>query len=125
MIYIFNQNDVQILKQHHHQIFHLIVAMEQQYHNHLFGKKLLLLIKNNIVFFIYYSNFIRDCANGRDEEQCADCTFEQDTCRWLDVSDGAFVWQRDQGMNAGPLHSGPVVDRKFYSYSILIQNNSK
>jgi hypothetical protein len=54
-----------------------------------------------------------DCPNGRDEQICADCSFEQGTCQWLDVSIGPFAWRRDQGMNVAPLHSGPIVDRKF------------
>ncbi len=65
-----------------------------------------------------YSDFIIDCANGRDEQICADCTFEQGTCQWLDVSGGPFAWKRDQGMTVAPLYSGPVVDRKF-RYSSL------
>jgi hypothetical protein len=60
-----------------------------------------------------FSNFISDCANGRDEQACADCTFEEGTCQWIDISIGAFAWLRDQGMTAGPAFSGPVVDREF------------
>lgn len=60
-----------------------------------------------------YSNFIPDCANGYDEQVCADCTFEQNTCQWSDVSIGTFAWKRDQGMTVGPLHAGPAVDRMF------------
>ncbi|UJR31098.1 hypothetical protein I4U23_018606, partial [Adineta vaga] len=67
-------------------------------------------------------NFITDCDNGHDEQDCADCTFEQGTCRWLDISIGPFAWTRDQGNNVAPLHLGPVVDhtthtgRGFYMY---------
>ncbi|CAF1593620.1 unnamed protein product, partial [Adineta ricciae] len=67
-------------------------------------------------------NFITDCANGRDEQECADCTFEQGTCRWLDISIGPYSWSRDQGNTVAPLHLGPVVDhtthtgRGFYMY---------
>ncbi|CAF0847412.1 unnamed protein product, partial [Rotaria sordida] len=60
-------------------------------------------------------NFITDCSNGRDEQICADCTFEQDTCQWLDMSTGPFAWMRGQGMNVAPLHSGPVVDHTMHS----------
>ncbi|CAF4185562.1 unnamed protein product, partial [Rotaria sp. Silwood2] len=60
-------------------------------------------------------NFITDCSNNRDEQVCADCTFEQGTCRWLDVSTGPFAWMRGQGMNAAPLHSGPVVDHTVHT----------
>ena len=63
------------------------------------------------------SNFIPDCANGRDEQACADCTFEKDTCRWADVSNGAFIWQRDKAANVVQSHIGPVVDREFRSSS--------
>ncbi len=59
------------------------------------------------------SDFITDCPNGRDEQMCADCTFEHGTCQWLDISIGAFAWKHDQAMNAGLIHSGPVIDRKF------------
>lgn len=62
-----------------------------------------------------------DCPNARDEQVCADCTFEQGTCRWLDTSIGPFSWARDQAMIAGPIHSGPVDDRKF----ILTRIHSK
>jgi hypothetical protein len=56
-----------------------------------------------------------DCANGRDEQVCGDCTFEQSICQWLDVSIGAFAWKNDQAMNVAQYDSGPVVDRKFRS----------
>ncbi len=56
-----------------------------------------------------------DCANGRDEQICADCTFEQSTCQWLDVSIGPYAWKNDQAMNVAQYDSGPVVDRKFRS----------
>ncbi|CAF0891636.1 unnamed protein product, partial [Didymodactylos carnosus] len=53
-------------------------------------------------------NFIKECANGHDEEVCADCTFEQDQCRWLDQSFGSFAWKRGQGFTASQNHSGPT-----------------
>lgn len=66
-----------------------------------------------------FSDFITDCPNARDEQICADCTFEDDTCRWLDVSDGTFAWARDQGMNVVPVHAGPAIDRKCFSTCFL------
>lgn len=63
--------------------------------------------------YFFNSNFIDDCANGRDEVVCADCTFEQNTCQWEDVSVGTFSWKHDQGVNVGPIHAGPAIDRKF------------
>ena len=62
-----------------------------------------------------FSNFIAECPNGYDEQVCADCTFEQGLCQWLDTSSGPFAWKRDQGINAGPTHLGPAVDRKYFS----------
>lgn len=61
--------------------------------------------------FYSYSNFIADCPNAHDEQICADCTFEQNTCQWLDVSNGTFAWARDQGVNVVSLHAGPAIDR--------------
>jgi len=55
-------------------------------------------------------DFITDCPNGRDEKIYVDCTFEQGTCTWLDVSVGAFAWKHGQCMNVAPLHSGPIID---------------
>ncbi|CAF3694948.1 unnamed protein product, partial [Didymodactylos carnosus] len=67
-------------------------------------------------------NFIKDCANGYDEDICADCTFEQNQCRWVDRSFGSFAWKRGQGFTASQNHSGPTVDhtthtsRGYYMY---------
>jgi bifunctional N-acetylglucosamine-1-phosphate-uridyltransferase/glucosamine-1-phosphate-acetyltransferase GlmU-like protein len=61
----------------------------------------------------FSSNFIAECANGRDEQVCADCTFEQDTCQWLDVSVGPYAWMRDKAANVAQSHVGPVIDRTY------------
>ena len=41
-------------------------------------------------------NFHQDCANGKDELNCADCTFEKDECGWEMKSEvfSAFRWNR-------------------------------
>lgn len=52
-----------------------------------------------------------DCRNGRDEQVCADCTFEQGYCQWEDVSFGPFSWLRGRGVDQMQTHVGPVVDR--------------
>jgi hypothetical protein len=68
------------------------------------------------------SNFIAECANGRDEQNCADCTFEKDTCQWLDVSTGPFTWKRGQGVNVAPNNLGPAIDRTSLTSSVSVIN---
>ena len=52
-------------------------------------------------------NFIKDCANGYDEQVCADCDFEKSTCQWISTSQGSLDWLRGQ---AGSSSNGPSVD---------------
>ena len=61
----------------------------------------------------FFSNFITDCPNGRDEQFCADCTFEKDLCQWLDISIGPFAWNRDKAANIVQNNVGPSVDRTY------------
>lgn len=88
--------------------------------NHPFGKGRRSISRsfNHLFYsFLSHSDFIADCPNARDEQICADCTFESDTCQWLDVSNGTFAWTRDQGINVVSLHAGPAIDRK---YSLIL-----
>nr|XP_042901434.1 MAM and LDL-receptor class A domain-containing protein 1-like [Parasteatoda tepidariorum] len=37
-------------------------------------------------------NFKKDCLNGLDEENCADCDFEKGLCGWVGSNDYYFKW---------------------------------
>lgn len=57
-------------------------------------------------------NFISDCANGQDERVCADCSFENSTCKYSDVSFGGIQWNRLQAQAA---INGPRIDNTLKS----------
>ena len=46
-----------------------------------------------------YCNFKKDCANGKDEEECpASCDFETDECKWYNMKKtDRMDWARIQG----------------------------
>lgn len=52
-------------------------------------------------------NYVKDCANGIDERDCANCNFEESTCMWRDSSPSAFKWSRAK---AGTTNNGPSID---------------
>ena len=59
-------------------------------------------------------DFSADCADKSDEEDCADCDFEQSECGYVHVPNTWFNWTR----NAGPTAStgtGPVRDHTLNS----------
>ena len=69
-------------------------------------------------------NFIKDCANGYDEKVCADCDFENSTCKYIDISDGDIKWTRTQAL-ASP--NGPSIDNTLknqYGYYANIVDNT-
>ena len=39
-------------------------------------------------------DFVNDCTDGSDEARCGNCTFQQDTCNYRDVSSGSFRFIR-------------------------------
>ena len=91
--------------------FHSIVAMVQRFLNHPFGKNRSEISDFSSMRTVHFSNFITDCSNGRDEQICANCDFEKDTCRWLDLSIGPYSWSRDKAANVVQNSIGPTVDR--------------
>jgi hypothetical protein len=52
-------------------------------------------------------NFIQDCADGDDEQVCADCSFESSTCQYKDESYGELAWYRTQAQQS---QNGPTID---------------
>lgn len=55
-------------------------------------------------------DFKQDCANNKDESDCADCDFEKGSCNWYDVSVGSMIWERARADAAAKNNSGPPVD---------------
>nr|XP_039272221.1 MAM and LDL-receptor class A domain-containing protein 2-like [Styela clava] len=55
-------------------------------------------------------DYIADCPSGLgDENQCATCTFEENTCGWTDISSGTWAWLREEALHViDP--QGPQVD---------------
>ena len=45
-------------------------------------------------------DFVRDCVNGEDENNCGACKFENDSCGWYDNSFGSHMWNRSQALDA-------------------------
>ena len=45
-------------------------------------------------------DFVKDCSNGEDEENCGNCNFEKDTCGWYDNSFGGHIFNRTTAGNA-------------------------
>ena len=43
----------------------------------------------------YSCDFGDDCPDGKDERNCAQCYFETDQCGWVDVSEGKYIWGRE------------------------------
>ncbi|GAB1608585.1 hypothetical protein Ahia01_001142700 [Argonauta hians] len=71
-------------------------------------------------------DFIFDCPDNDDEDNCGSCTFEDDMCTWKSLSYGAFDWVR--GHNGQNLYeSGPTKDHTIGStdgsYVFLHSNN--
>lgn len=60
-----------------------------------------------VIFEKQVCDFISDCANNRDESDCADCTFENSTCNYRDMSVGTVQWSRLQAKEAP---NGPLAD---------------
>lgn len=80
----------------------------------------------NIVTEAKVCNFIRDCPNGFDELNCANCNFENSTCQYLDMSEGSLKWERGQ---AGSLqgNNGPPVDHTLgspYGWYMYVNSNT-
>ena len=51
-------------------------------------------------------DFKSDCPDRSDEINCGPCTFETDSCKWTDSSNGKIMWSRDASNN----NIGPVTD---------------
>ena len=56
-------------------------------------------------------DFTRDCTDGTDEVNCGPCTFENDLCKWTDISAGRYNWTRSLAGNA----NGPATDHTLRS----------
>lgn len=41
-------------------------------------------------------NYHKDCPQGEDEHGCGPCTFEEDQCGWIDISDAQTKWKRQK-----------------------------
>ncbi|KAG7165100.1 MAM and LDL-receptor class A domain-containing protein 2-like 1, partial [Homarus americanus] len=41
-------------------------------------------------------NFMNNCIDGTDEAMCAECSFENGTCGWRDISYGSYFWTLDE-----------------------------
>jgi len=68
-------------------------------------------------------NFIKDCPNGMDEKECADCDFENSTCQWVDSSSGSLKWLRN---NASSSINGPTIDHTlgtFYGHYMYVNSD--
>ncbi|CAH1786792.1 unnamed protein product, partial [Owenia fusiformis] len=61
-------------------------------------------------------NFVRDCRNNADELICGDCTFEMDTCEWVDTSNDGLLWKRGRN-GTGTMLSGPTNDHTTGSHT--------
>ena len=53
-------------------------------------------------------NFLSDCDDSSDEEDCGTCDFEQSSCGWSDQSNDKFIWSRRQAPSSNP--QGPQYD---------------
>jgi hypothetical protein len=76
----------------------------------------------NKVPAIKVCDFFYDCSNGLDEKVCADCDFQNSTCKWKDVSSGSLAWIRGQ---AGNSTNGPSVDHSTntpYGYYMYVDS---
>ena len=54
-------------------------------------------------------DFISDCSNGNDEAQCADCNFEESTCKYGKSEIGSSKWERTKASNV-TIGTGPPFD---------------
>ena len=54
-------------------------------------------------------NWIPECFNAADEENCGACTFEPGLCNWTDISEGTFQWGRIRGEDISMFYH-PVYD---------------
>ncbi|CAI9725294.1 and LDL-receptor class A domain-containing 2-like [Octopus vulgaris] len=54
-------------------------------------------------------DFIFDCPDYDDEDNCGSCSFEDDMCTWTDISHGSFEWVRGRNGN-NITESGPSID---------------
>jgi hypothetical protein len=57
-------------------------------------------------------DYVMDCPNSMDEKVCADCDFENSTCKWIDFSFGSLRWVRGQ---AATSPNGPSIDQTYQS----------
>lgn len=76
-------------------------------------------------------DFNPDCANGKDEQSCGNCTFEAaqgGLCGWKDKSSGSFKWTNGQGGTATS-NTGPNTDHTLGtaagSYMFVDANNGR
>ena len=53
-------------------------------------------------------NFINECDDSSDEENCGTCDFEQSSCGWYDQSKDKFFWNRRQAPSLN--FNGPQID---------------
>ncbi|XP_014680991.1 PREDICTED: MAM and LDL-receptor class A domain-containing protein 1-like [Priapulus caudatus] len=72
-------------------------------------------------------NFISDCADASDEDECGACTFESGYCGWSDFSGGRYIWERWLAKDS-PAISGPPTDHTLGTgdghFMIVDGNNS-
>lgn len=60
---------------------------------------------------------VQDCSDGRDEQNCGDCTFESDMCGYRDDSSGLYFWKRGQASFASQETYAPSYDHTSASES--------
>ncbi|XP_077978864.1 MAM and LDL-receptor class A domain-containing protein 1-like [Glandiceps talaboti] len=54
-------------------------------------------------------NWEYDCPNGADEQNCGECNFDNDLCRYV-IIDDLYKWSRNQG-ETGNSETGPSFDQ--------------
>ncbi|CAN7938493.1 unnamed protein product, partial [Ixodes hexagonus] len=57
-------------------------------------------------------DFVKDCENGADEQNCGACDFSSDTCSWNlenSLNNGSLAWRRKR---AAEIEDSPSTDRK-------------
>lgn len=52
-----------------------------------------------------------DCQDGSDEGNCGPCSFEFDTCNWMDISNGRYNWTRHSGKQNSVTAAGPATGK--------------
>lgn len=58
-------------------------------------------INGNCILSTEACDFKDDCGDNSDESVCAECTFEDNQCGWIDLSQGKDHWLRMTGLQYG------------------------